>query len=139
MIQAVLDTNVLVAGLRSKRGASNALLRHVGGPHLQTHISVALALEYEEVLKRENLIVDLKPSQIDRFLDYIFSVSNLTPFVAPCRPALCDPDEERNLEVAVQCGAIIVTHNQKHFVEAGVFGVRVCMPAEILGILRESL
>lgn len=139
MLELVLDTNVLVAGLRSKRGASQQLLRLIGGDKFRLNISVALALEYEEVLKRENLVPEITETQIDALLDYLFTVSNLTPFVLRRRPSLRDPDDERILEVAVQCDAMIVTHNKKDFDGARRFGVPVKTPAEILEILRREV
>ena len=50
----VIDTNVLVAGLRSRRGTSFRLLQLFGGERLAIHISVPVALEYEDVLKRHS-------------------------------------------------------------------------------------
>ncbi len=50
----VVDTNVLVAGLRSRNGASNALLHKIrDGKGFVLHLSTAAVLEYEEVLVRE--------------------------------------------------------------------------------------
>ena len=49
-----------------------ALLRHVGQGLFRVNISVALALEYEEVLKRANLLPGLSATEIDGFLDYLF-------------------------------------------------------------------
>jgi hypothetical protein len=55
------------------------------------------------------------------------------------RPTLPDPDDERILELAVQCQATIVTHNKKDFKGADRFGIAVKTPREILDILeRES-
>jgi len=96
-----------------------------------------LALEYEDVLKREDLIPSFRESEIDDFLDYLFRVSNLTRFVLRRRPSLPDPDDERILEVAIQCGATIVTHNKRDFEGADRLGVPVKTPAEILEILRK--
>ena len=53
-LQLVIDTNVLVAGLRSNRGAAFRLLSVLNDARWQINLSVALVLEYEEVLKREN-------------------------------------------------------------------------------------
>jgi len=50
--EAVLDTNVPVAGLRSRRGASWRILDLTGREEVQMHVTVPLALEYEEVLLR---------------------------------------------------------------------------------------
>lgn len=56
MVDVVLDTNVLVAVFRSKRGASYQLVRSIGLGGWMPNISVALALEYEDVLKRQDLL-----------------------------------------------------------------------------------
>jgi len=100
MLEVILDTNVLVAALRSKRGASYQLLRMIGEGIWRANVSVALALEYEDVLKRRNLLPGMTDADLDAFLDYIFSVSNLVPVVLRRRPSLRDPNDERILEVA---------------------------------------
>ena len=140
MREIVLDTNVLVAGLRSKRGASYQLLRSIGSGAFRLNISVALALEYEDVLKRKDMLRGgMAAESIDDFLDYLFTTANLVPYVLRPRPALRDPDDERILEVAVQCRAMIVTHNTKHFVGAERHGVPIRTPAEFVKMLREDL
>ena len=50
--RVLLDTNVLVAALRSSRGASAALLRLLAQRRFEIVTSVALHLEYEEQLDR---------------------------------------------------------------------------------------
>jgi predicted nucleic acid-binding protein len=65
-------------------------------------------------------------------LDYLFSASNLVPFVRRQRPSLPDPDDDRILEVALQCRAVIVTHNMKDFAGVERLGVVVKNPAEFL-------
>ncbi len=117
MLELVLDTNVLVAGLRSTRGASYQLLRMVGGGRFRLNISVALALEYEDVLKRPGLISGFSESDVDTLIDYLAATANLVPSVVQLRPGLRDPDDERILELALQSGAVIVTHNTRDFTE----------------------
>lgn len=128
-----------MAALRSKRGASHQLVRLIGHSGWRLNISVALALEYEDVLKRRRLLPGASETDMDEFLDYLFTVSNLVPSVSRLRPSLRDPGDELILEVAVQCGAMIVTHNKKDFAGAERFGVLVKTPAEFLKMLRESL
>ena len=48
----VLDTNVLVAALRSDRGASRRLLLSALSGEIQAIVSVPLMIEYESVLTR---------------------------------------------------------------------------------------
>jgi predicted nucleic acid-binding protein len=138
MHEIVLDTNVLVAALRSRRGASFQIVSLGGTGVFRSNVSVALALEYEEILKRRNLISALTDDDVDRFLDYIFQYSNLVPSVYPMRPTLSDPDDELVLDLAVQCGGMILTYNKRDFVEAGKRGVLVLTPAEFLDLMRQA-
>ena len=53
-LPVVLDTNVLIAALRSCRGASAALLQNLGAdPRWQMNLSVSLVAEYTEIVHRE--------------------------------------------------------------------------------------
>ena len=52
MWRIVLDTSVMVAALRSRHGASAALLGLVADRVVVPLVTMALFLEYEEVLKR---------------------------------------------------------------------------------------
>ena len=137
MQEAVLDTNVLVAALRSKRGASYQLVRSIGQGNWRPNISVALALEYEDVLKRKGLL-PISEAEADDFLDYVFKASNLVPSVRRRRPSLRDPDDERILEVAVESGAAIVTFNRRDFDGAERFGIRIRTPGEFMRALEKA-
>ena len=70
MLKVVLDTDVIVAALRSKSGGSNALLREIAYKRIIPLVTVALLLEYEAVLKRpeQRLAHGLGLDAIDRFL-----------------------------------------------------------------------
>jgi predicted nucleic acid-binding protein len=70
--ETVLDTNVLVAALRSKQGDCHQLVRLIGQGRWRLNISVALALEYEEVLKRDAMLPGFSETEVDDFLDYLF-------------------------------------------------------------------
>lgn len=60
--QIVVDTNVLVSGLRSKLGASYKLLSSLKDVRWQINVSTTLVFEYEEILKceRDSLGVKLE-------------------------------------------------------------------------------
>jgi putative PIN family toxin of toxin-antitoxin system len=138
MRQVILDTNVLVAALRSKRGASYELVRVIGQGDWRPVVSVALALEYEDVLKRPGMVTGLSDADVDDLLKFIFRVANLVQSVQRRRPSLPDANDEHILELALECGAAIVTHNQKDFPGAERLGVRVDTPKEFLKALREG-
>lgn len=130
--KAVIDTNVLVSGLRSRRGNSFRLLERLGDGRWMPCISVPLALEYEDVLKREFMRPFIRSTDVDVFLDYFFSVAELVEVPFRFRPTLRDPDDDRILEVAIRTGATIVTFNIQDFAGCESFGVRVMPPVEFL-------
>lgn len=53
----VLDTNVIIAAIRSRRGASFKLLSLVGRGYFDIALSVPLVAEYEDVLLRDPNII----------------------------------------------------------------------------------
>jgi predicted nucleic acid-binding protein len=60
-----MDTSVLIAALRSQRGASFDLLRNIGDPRWRLHLSTALLLEYEAAARREAQAFWLQPERIE--------------------------------------------------------------------------
>jgi len=76
MILAVLDTNVLVSALRSRRGASFRLLDLLGTGRFTPVISPPLCFEYEDVLCRLDMVPGSTPQYIDAFLNYLLSQRN---------------------------------------------------------------
>ncbi len=136
--RVVLDTNVLVAALRSRRGASFKVLSLVGDGLFETAISVALFLEYEHAARRLAPETRLTGQDIDRILDYICSVAILTKVSYLWRPTLRDADDDMVLEVAVAAGCgFVVTFNQADFAGAERFGVKVMTPAAFLAEIGE--
>lgn len=139
ILDVVLDTNVLIAGLRSRRGASFRILSLVGrSRRFRIHLSVPLVLEYEAVAKRMSRTMGLTHADIDDVIDYLCSVAGLHDVFYVWRPALKDPKDEMVLELAVaaSCDAI-VTHNTGDYAGASRFGVRLLKPAEFLREIGE--
>jgi putative PIN family toxin of toxin-antitoxin system len=139
MYQAVIDTNVLVAALRSNRGASYRLLRLVGDPRWRINLSVPLVLEYEQTLKRVCIAGDLPASDIDSVIHFLCANANLRLIFFLWRPLLRDPNDHFVLELAVESRAdFLITFNTKNFVDAERFGIRVISPREFLAIMGEA-
>lgn len=129
----VIDTNVLVAALRSRRGASFRLLSLIGGKHFDINISVPLLLEYEAAAKRIAREVGLTHNDIDDILDYICSVASHRQIYFLWRPVLKDPRDDLVLELAVEAECdVIVTLNVRDFVGAERFGLGVVTPGGFL-------
>ncbi|MCS3613254.1 putative nucleic acid-binding protein [Salinibacter ruber] len=73
----MLDTNVIYAGLRSRRGVSFKLLSLLGSGRFEVHLSVPLVLEYEEVLQEKRRDLGLTEADVDDVLDYLCRVARL--------------------------------------------------------------
>lgn len=135
----VLDTNVLIAALRSRSGASFRLLSLSGTrPEIRIHVSVPLVLEYEQVGKRQAGELGLEPQDIDDVVDYLCQIAVRHDIYYLWRPVLRDPRDDMVLEVAVAgaCGAI-VSYNTRDFEGASRFGIKVVTAREFLESIGE--
>lgn len=134
--RVVLDSSVIVAGLRSRLGASNRLLELVAEQRLVPLVTTALFLEYEEVLKRpeQRLATGLSEADVAGFLAAFASAAEPVDVHFLWRPLLADPDDELVLECAVNGRAEgIVTHNLKDFAAAfRELRIAIITPAALL-------
>jgi predicted nucleic acid-binding protein len=73
LMRVVIDTNVLVSALRSRRGAAFRLVQKLGSQKFEPVISPPLCLEYEDVFRRPGLIPGCTAEDIDDFLNYLLS------------------------------------------------------------------
>ena len=136
-IEAIIDTNVLYAGLYSSLGASYQVLQALEQGRLRSVLSTTLVFEYEEVLKRKADVLGLTNQDIEALLDDLCHRSDHRAIHFLWRPCLPDPKDDHILELAVASEkAIIATHNVKHFKNATEFGVRVLTPSQLLEELR---
>jgi putative PIN family toxin of toxin-antitoxin system len=131
--RVVLDTNVLVSAVRSRRGASFRVLQLVGLGKFEICISVPLVLEYESALKK--VPVNLRPgmAEIDAIIDYLCMVGERHKIYYLWRPHLRDAKDDMVLELAVTAQSdAIITYNKHHFLGANRFGLSVISPRELL-------
>lgn len=132
-LQIVLDTNVLIAALRSPHGASYRVLGLIGQGRFDIHISVPLVLEYEGVALRYLDDLPITSDDVDDVLDYICRVGIAHEIYYAWRPFLPDPDDDMVLEAAVTGGCdAIVTFNKQDYRGCERFGLRLITPAELL-------
>lgn len=136
MIKVVLDTSIIVSGLRSRSGASNRLLVEVTRGVVCPVVTTPLFLEYESVLKRaeQRLVTGLSEVQIDAFLAAFASAAIGVETFYRWRPQLRDPADEMVLECVVNSEAdVLVTHNIKDFGRTDKqFGYRLLTPSAFL-------
>lgn len=133
-----MDTNVLVAALRSRNGASFRLLSLIDSSRFELAVSVPLVLEYEAVAKRHPRTTGLSVSDVDAIIDYICSIAIHNKIYYLWRPFLRDPKDDMILELAVVSNSkYIVTHNTADFKGIEKFTLRVAKPREFLREIGE--
>jgi putative PIN family toxin of toxin-antitoxin system len=140
-MRSVLDTNVIVAAMRSPTGASAALLIAARRLGLTILANVALALEYEATcrLPEHRLAAGLNDVEVGIFIDAVLAMAEPVETHFMWRPQLRDPADELVLEAAVNGQAdAIVTFNRRDFGKApAAFGLEVLTPAEALKRVRQ--
>jgi putative PIN family toxin of toxin-antitoxin system len=138
--KVVLDTSVVVAGLRTRSGAGNAVLRLVAHGRLTALATSTLFLEYEDVLKRpeHRLAHGLGLEEVDEFLAELAAVVEPVEVHFLWRPQVRDPNDEMVLEAAINGEAdALVTYNVKDFEQAGErFAIPILGPPELLRKVR---
>lgn len=127
---------MLVAGLRSNRGASFAVLQRVAARSILPLVTTALFLEYEAVLKRTEHLraTGLTEGQVEGFLGEFAALAEGVEVHYLWRPQLADPSDELVLEAMINGqGSALLTHNLRHFSKAASrFGLSVMSPSEFL-------
>jgi putative PIN family toxin of toxin-antitoxin system len=136
-VYAVLDTSVLVAGLRSNRGASFQILRAIRAGDIRIAVSVALVLEYESVVLRPGLIPRFTADELRRIVDGLCQLADHQQVFFAWRPFLPDANDDLVLELAVAASAtFVITHNISDFRGSESMGVHAITPARMLDIIR---
>jgi len=114
--RVVIDTNVLVAALKSAGGASRAVLRLCLQRQCQPLVGQKLLAEYEAVMSRPDLFQDspLSPEERGELLDALISVAEWIAVFFLWRPNLPDEGDNHLIELAVAGAATkLITHNRR--------------------------
>ena len=135
-VRVVLDTDVVVAAMRSPRGASAAILRAARQGRATLLASMPLALEYEAVATRaeHRVAAGLSEREVEVFLTAVVALAEPITTHFLWRPQLRDPSDEMVLEAAVNGRAdVLVTFNTRDFgTVPAQFGVEVLLPREAI-------
>jgi predicted nucleic acid-binding protein len=129
-----MDTDALVAAVRSDCGASRVLVTAALERRYEVLASVPLMLQYESVLTRpEHLVAaGITEADVQILLDAIAVVATPVRISYLWRPMLPDANDDLVLETAVNgLAKVIVTFNRRHLEPAAArFGVEILAPAE---------
>jgi len=129
----VIDTNVILSGLLSRKGQSFKILQGILQDRVRFAISVPLILEYEAVLKKKLDREIFTDEDIDAFINYLCKVGEPIKVFYLWRPFLKDPYDDHILEVAIAANCkYIITYNKADFKIAEELGIRAINPYEYM-------
>jgi len=135
MLRVVLDTNIIVSGLLSPRGAPSAILDSATSKRFRCFVSESLIEEYSDVLSRDHLHIDQRKAA-----RFIKAFREIAAFVRPREKVVAarDADDDKVIECAVEAEAdFLVTGNTRDFPKQ-FHGVRVVTARDFLVILESS-
>ncbi len=113
-----LDTNVILAALLSRAGASHLILNLIIEEKLSIALSTPVVLEYDEVLNRKEILKQLKisGSQIEDVLDLLVLLADKHSIYYCLRPNLLDENDNLFVECAFTSNShYLITSNIKDF------------------------
>jgi predicted nucleic acid-binding protein len=130
-VRLVLDTDAVVAAMRSPAGASAGIVRAVRQKQATLLLSVPLAMEYEAVCQQSD-------HRLAAGLDALIAMAEPVETHFLWRPQLRDPNNEMVLEAAVNGRAhALVTFNLRDFGKAPAqFGVEALLPREAIARIK---
>jgi putative PIN family toxin of toxin-antitoxin system len=136
----ILDTDVVIAAIRSTKGASAEIIRRVLRGEIRIELTVAMTLEYEAVATRNEHLVagELTATEALNLIDTLAALAQPVDIHFRWRPQLRDADDEMVLEAAINAqDRTIVTFNTKDFaMAADKFDVTLLKPRQLLEKLK---
>jgi len=139
-MRVVLDTDVVIAALRSATGASAALVRLVIAGKITPIVNVPLAVEYEAKCLEHALETELDIASASLLACELINRAEKVENYFLWRPLLPDPDDEMVLEAAINGRAdALVSFNHKDFRDLPArFGIELLKPVEVLWRLSDE-
>ncbi len=139
-MRLVLDTDVMVAAIRSDSGASRKLLNAALDGRFELVVSTNLLIEYEAVMTRPMHLEasGLNAAEIGVLLDAVAAICHPVRLAFHWRPQLRDSDDDMVLETAINgSAAALVTFNTKDFASAmNKFEIEIWKPGHAVHMLE---
>ena len=134
MIYAVIDTNVLVAAIKTTKqnSSTSQILSLVFIGVIKPLVSEEILAEYDGVLNLP--VLELNPEKVSNVLDK-FREDGLYPGRTPSNEIFPDESDRIFYEISLTVeDAHVITNNLKHFPKVS----RVVTPSEMLMLLRST-
>ena len=138
-----LDTNVLLASLLGRNGASHRILNLIVEEKIRIALSTPLILEYDEVLKRSHILskLSMTSSQVEDIIDLLVMLANKHLIYYRLRPNLLDENDNMLVECAfVSSSQFLITSNIKDFTrgELKIYPFTVITPGNFYYLWRQE-
>jgi len=142
MLRLVLDTTILISALRSRNGASAAILDLVLDRRFTLLLDYKLLAEYRDVALRSEHIANsyLSREEITMLVEALEERSEAVDIHTRYRPLSIDPDDDFILELAINGLAdVIVTTNLRHLhAPAKRYGIEVVTSQALLITMKQG-
>ncbi len=138
-----LDTNVILAALLSRNGASNRILKLGIQEQLNIAVTTSVLLEYDDALKRAEILKKLNRTVLDieDILDLITLTANKHSIYYRMRPNLFDDNDDLFVECAFTINSeYLITSNLKDFKRSELisYPFKVVTPGEFYSFWRAT-
>jgi putative PIN family toxin of toxin-antitoxin system len=142
MLRIVIDTNVLVSSVISKKGAPAQLMDAWSDHVFDIVVSDAIIREVERVLLEPHLkqVFNITEKRITRLVEMLSEDGILVPGTADMHGSIpSDPTDEMFLAAAIDGNAEILVSGDKHLLDLGFYsGVVIITPRQLLDRLKSG-
>jgi putative PIN family toxin of toxin-antitoxin system len=143
MLKAVLDTNVIVSSVISKKGAPFLIIHAWQRTHFALIISENIVREVQRVLSTPKVkdTFHLTDSRITRFISTLRTNSILVSGRSNIQGIIPDdPSDEMFLAAAMNAGADVIVSGDKHLLNLGKFkSIPILTPRQFLDLLEQEV
>jgi predicted nucleic acid-binding protein len=137
VVNAVIDTNILFAGLTDGDVASDLVVEAWRATLFRPCVSTALALEYESTLSKK--LAAQRWEQMQPILSTLLDAAVFVHINFTWRPASSDPGDDFVIDCALNANAMIVTQNKRDFrLARRELGLQVMSADDFVALLIES-
>jgi putative PIN family toxin of toxin-antitoxin system len=113
-VRAVLDANVFVSALLSKRGAPARLVSLWSKGELELVVSPALLRELEDIFARPRLRARIDPGEVERFMALLAADAEMVPDPEAPPPLRSSGPEDDYLLALAACGQVPLISGDQH-------------------------
>jgi len=137
MLRVVLDTNVLVSGL-IMLGKPRELLSIISRRETTLVLSKEILNEFSKVMRRNKFAEYAKEEQVERFIEDIESIAELTELKSHIK-VVKDPKDNIVISTAIDGEADIIVSGDHHLLSLKEFrGIKILSVDEAVHILKNK-